>query len=56
MTKLDLFLLITTLVLAIITSAQYKIIKNYNSAGNKRKIFEEVALENSKKWSAERYD
>ncbi|WDS50791.1 hypothetical protein BV0002_008 [Streptococcus phage BV-0002] len=55
MNKLELFLLATTIVLAIIARVQYEIIKKHNSPENKRKIFREVALENIKKWSAERY-
>ncbi|HEP1467298.1 hypothetical protein [Streptococcus pyogenes] len=55
MNKLELFLLTTTIILVIITRLQYEVIKKHNSPENKRKIFREVALENSKKWSAERY-
>ncbi|HHJ7845174.1 TPA: hypothetical protein ACQNEJ_000242 [Streptococcus pyogenes] len=55
MNKLELFLLVTTVALAIVVRIQYEVIKKHNSPENKRKIFREVALENSKKWSAERY-
>ncbi|ACI61068.1 TPA: hypothetical protein VPF83_000183 [Streptococcus pyogenes] len=55
MNKLELFLLVTTVALAIVARIQYEVIKKHNSPENKRKIFREVALENSKKWSAERY-
>ncbi len=55
MNKLELFLLTTTIILVIITRLQHEVIKKHNSPENKRKIFREVALENSKKWSAERY-
>ncbi|EFM33991.1 hypothetical protein [Streptococcus pyogenes] len=55
MNKLELFLLATTVILAIIARVQHKVIKKHNSPENKRRIFREVALENSKKWSAERY-
>ncbi|EZK55190.1 hypothetical protein [Streptococcus pyogenes] len=55
MNKLELFLLTTTIILVIITRLQHEVIKKHNSPENKRKIFREVALENSKKWGAERY-
>ncbi|MEN4373196.1 hypothetical protein [Streptococcus pyogenes] len=55
MNKLELFLLVTTVALAIVARIQYEVIKKHNSPESKRKIFREVALENSKKWSAERY-
>ncbi|WP_375709058.1 hypothetical protein PJ261_05130 [Streptococcus dysgalactiae] len=55
MNKLELFLLATTIILGMIARIQYEVIKKHNSPENKRRIFREVALENSKKWSAERY-
>lgn len=55
MTKLDLFLLATTFVLAVITRLQYEVIKKHNSPENKKKIFREIARENSKKWSEKNY-
>ncbi|KIS10146.1 phage protein [Streptococcus equi subsp. zooepidemicus Sz16] len=55
MNKLELFLLATTIILAIIARVQREVIKKHNSPESKRRIFREVALENSKKWSAERY-
>ncbi|HER6566677.1 TPA: hypothetical protein ACNYO2_000998 [Streptococcus pyogenes] len=55
MNKLELFLLASTIILAIVARIQYEVIKKHNSPENKRRIFREVALENSKKWSAERY-
>ncbi|QET82835.1 hypothetical protein FOB62_05955 [Streptococcus dysgalactiae] len=54
MNKLELFLLVTTVVLAIIARVQYEVIKKHNSPENKRKIFREVALENSKGWNEKR--
>ncbi len=54
MNKLELFLLVTTIILAIITRVQHEVIKKYNSPENKRRIFREVALENSKGWSEKR--
>lgn len=54
MNKLELFLLATTVILAIITRLQHEVIKKHNSPGNKRRIFREVALENSKGWSEKR--
>ena len=51
MNKLELFLLVTTVILALIARIQYEVIKKHNSPENKRRIFREVALENSKKWS-----
>ncbi|HEQ6291260.1 TPA: hypothetical protein VHJ43_000573, partial [Streptococcus pyogenes] len=50
MNKLELFLLTTTIILVIITRLQHEVIKKHNSPENKRKIFREVALENSKGW------
>lgn len=55
MNKLELFLLVTTVALAIIARIQYEVIKKHNSLENKRKIFREVALENSKGWTEKRY-
>ncbi|WP_152911050.1 hypothetical protein [Streptococcus phocae] len=55
MNKLEIFLLATTIILAIIARVQHEIIRKHNSVENRKKIFREVALENSKKWSAERY-
>lgn len=55
MNKLELFLLATTVILAIIARVQYEVIKKHNSPENKRKIFREVAMENSKGWSEKRY-
>ncbi|HEQ2062740.1 TPA: hypothetical protein VER43_001057 [Streptococcus pyogenes] len=52
---MQLFLLATTVILAVIARVQHEVIKKHNSPENKRRIFREVALENSKKWSAERY-
>lgn len=54
MNKLELFLLTTTIILAIIARIQHEIIKKHNSPENKRKIFREVAMENSKGWSEKR--
>lgn len=54
MNKLEIFLLATTIILAIITRLQHEVIKKHNSPENKRKIFREVALENSKGWSEKR--
>ncbi|HEP1436438.1 hypothetical protein R2580_00070 [Streptococcus pyogenes] len=54
MNKLELFLLVTTIILAIITRVQHEVIKKHNSPENKRRIFREVALENSKGWSEKR--
>ncbi|MDT0131297.1 hypothetical protein FPK48_30190, partial [Acinetobacter baumannii] len=54
MNKLELFLLTTTIILAIIARIQYEVIKKHNSPENKRRIFREVALENSKGWSEKR--
>lgn len=54
MNKLELFLLAATVILAIIARIQYEVIKKHNSPENKRKIFREVALENSKRWSEKR--
>ncbi|HEP2581363.1 TPA: hypothetical protein VC828_001524 [Streptococcus pyogenes] len=51
MNKLELFLLTTTIILAIIARIQYEVIKKHNSPENKRRIFREVALENSKGWN-----
>ncbi|HFS5143979.1 TPA: hypothetical protein ACH0D3_001441 [Streptococcus pyogenes] len=54
MNKLELFLLATTVILAVITRVQHEVIKKHNSPENKRKIFREVALKNSKGWSEKR--
>lgn len=54
MSKLDLFLLVTTIILALIARIQHEVIKKHNSPENKRRIFREVALENSKGWSEKR--
>lgn len=54
MHKLELFLLTTTIILAIIARLQYEIIKKHNSPENKRRIFREVAMKNSKGWSEKR--
>ncbi|HFX5497983.1 TPA: hypothetical protein ACYZUG_001882 [Streptococcus pyogenes] len=54
MNKLELFLLVTTVVLAVIAKVQHEVIKKHNSPENKRKIFREVALKNSKGWSKKR--
>ncbi|MGP6382740.1 hypothetical protein ACR9I2_05235 [Streptococcus dysgalactiae subsp. equisimilis] len=54
MNKLELFLLATTVVLAVIARVQHEVIKKHNSPENKRKIFREVALENSKEWTEKR--
>lgn len=54
MNKLELFLLTTTIILAIIARIQHEIIKKHNSPENKRSIFREVAMENSKGWSEKR--
>ncbi|HFF8188859.1 TPA: hypothetical protein ACGEUR_001757 [Streptococcus pyogenes] len=54
MNKLELFLLATTIILAIITRVQHEVIKKHNSPENKRRIFREVALENSKGWREKR--
>lgn len=54
MNKLELFLLVTTVALAIIARVQHEVIKKHNSPENKRRIFREVALENSKGWSEKR--
>lgn len=54
MHKLELFLLTTTIILAIIARIQYEVIKKHNSPENKRRIFREVAMENSKGWSEKR--
>lgn len=55
MNKLEILLLTSTIILAIIARVQHEVIKKHNSPENKRRIFREVAMENSKKWSAERY-
>ncbi|HEQ9214119.1 TPA: hypothetical protein VIF23_001819 [Streptococcus pyogenes] len=54
MNKLELFLLTTTIILAVIARVQHEVIKKHNSPENKRKIFREVALKNSKGWSKKR--
>ncbi|HEP1712132.1 TPA: hypothetical protein VJX46_001189 [Streptococcus pyogenes] len=54
MNKLELFLLATTIILAVIARVQHEVIKKHNSPENKRKIFREVALKNSKGWSKKR--
>ncbi|MDV5976355.1 hypothetical protein [Streptococcus canis] len=54
MNKLEILLLTSTIILAIIARVQYEIIKKHNSPENKRKIFREVAMENSKGWSEKR--
>lgn len=54
MNKLEIFLLVTTFALAIIARIQHEVIKKHNSPENKRRIFREVALENSKGWSEKR--
>ncbi|HEP6143154.1 hypothetical protein G8B44_06680 [Streptococcus pyogenes] len=54
MNKLELFLLTTTVILAVIARVQHEVIKKHNSPENKRKIFREVALKNSKGWSKKR--
>lgn len=54
MHKLEMFLLTTTIILAIIARIQHEVIKKHNSPENKRRIFREVALENSKGWSDKR--
>lgn len=54
MNKLEIFLLVTTVALAIIARIQHEVIKKHNSPENKRKIFREVALKNSKGWSEKR--
>ncbi|HEP1182190.1 TPA: hypothetical protein VIU19_001875 [Streptococcus pyogenes] len=54
MNKLELFLLVTTVALAIVARIQYEVIKKHNSPENKRRIFREVALENSKGWNEKR--
>lgn len=54
MNKLELFLLVTTVVLAVIARVQHEVIKKHNSPENKRKTFREVAMENSKGWSDKR--
>ncbi|VGQ32733.1 phage protein [Streptococcus pyogenes] len=54
MNKLELFLLATTVILAVIARMQHEVIKKHNSPENKRKIFREVALKNSKGWSKKR--
>ncbi|HEP2010607.1 TPA: hypothetical protein VG238_001237 [Streptococcus pyogenes] len=54
MNKLELFLLVTTIILGMIARIQHGVIKKHNSPENKRKIFREVALENSKGWSEKR--
>ncbi|MGP6394923.1 hypothetical protein ACR9FV_05825 [Streptococcus dysgalactiae subsp. equisimilis] len=54
MNKLELFLLATTIILATIARVQYEIIKKHNSPENKRRIFREVAMENSKGWNEKR--
>lgn len=54
MNKLELFLLATTVILAIIARVQHKVIKKHNSPENKRRIFREVAMENSKGWGEKR--
>ncbi|HEP1482189.1 TPA: hypothetical protein ACQOK2_000447 [Streptococcus pyogenes] len=56
MNKLEIFLLASTIILAIIARMQHEVIKKHNSPENKRRIFKEVALENSKKWSNDRYE
>lgn len=55
MNKLELFLLATTVILGMIARIQYEVIKKHNSPENKRRIFREVAMENSKGWSEKRY-
>ncbi|SUN48825.1 phage protein [Streptococcus dysgalactiae subsp. dysgalactiae] len=54
MNKLEILLLTSTIILAIITRIQHEVIKKHNSPENKRRIFREVALENSKGWSEKR--
>ncbi|HHW4044734.1 TPA: hypothetical protein ACTRKV_001031 [Streptococcus pyogenes] len=54
MNKLELFLLATTIILAVIARVQHEVIKKHNSPENKRKIFREVALKNSKGWGEKR--
>ncbi|HGN5389679.1 TPA: hypothetical protein ACKS1F_000994 [Streptococcus pyogenes] len=54
MNKLELFLLATTVILAVIARVQHEVIKKHNSPENKRKIFREVALKNSKGWNEKR--
>ncbi|AMH03581.1 TPA: hypothetical protein VC697_000644 [Streptococcus pyogenes ABC020056369] len=54
MNKLELFLLATTVILAVIARVQHEVIKKHNSPENKRKIFREVALKNSKGWGEKR--
>ncbi|AAL97395.1 hypothetical protein [Streptococcus pyogenes] len=54
MNKLELFLLVTTVVLAVIAKVQHEVIKEHNSPENKRRIFREVAMENSKGWGEKR--
>ncbi|HFK5851894.1 TPA: hypothetical protein ACGYSZ_000955 [Streptococcus pyogenes] len=54
MNKLELFLLVTTVALAIVARIQDEVIKKHNSPENKRRIFREVALENSKGWNEKR--
>ncbi|GFE45980.1 MULTISPECIES: hypothetical protein [Streptococcus] len=54
MNKLELFLLTTTVFLAVIARVQHEVIKKHNSPESKRKIFREVAMENSKGWSEKR--
>lgn len=54
MNKLELFLLVTTVVLAVIARVQHEVIKKHNSPENKLRIFREVAMENSKGWNEKR--
>ncbi|HES2369709.1 TPA: hypothetical protein VNU79_000532 [Streptococcus pyogenes] len=54
MNKLEILLLTSTIILAMIARIQYEVIKKHNSPENKRKIFREVAMENSKGWSEKR--
>lgn len=54
MNKLEIFLLVTTVALAIIARIQHEVIKKHNSPENKRRIFREVAMENSKGWNEKR--
>lgn len=54
MNKLELFLLATTVILAVIARVQHEVIKKHNSPENKRRIFREVAMENSKGWNEKR--
>ncbi|WP_099983271.1 hypothetical protein [Streptococcus canis] len=54
MNRLELFLLATAVILAVSARVQHEVIKKHNSPENKRRIFREVALENSKGWSEKR--